>query len=69
MGWGPRMSPTANGDNVILTYKRSIYTLKINGSKYEWEKLPNKLSIDRQTHVQALVPASTIQCRYGMFSF
>ena len=69
MKWGPRMTPTSNGDNVILTYETSIYTLSISGSNYEWMKLPHDLSISRQFHVQALVPASTIQCKYGMLSF
>ena len=60
---GPKMTPTTQGNNVILTYETSIYTLKIKESKYEWLKIPNQLSISRQLHVQLLVPASTIQCQ------
>ena len=63
MKYGPRMTPTSNGDNVILTHQRSIYTLKMKGLTYKWEKLPNQLSIERIYHVQLLVPASTIQCK------
>ena len=59
---GPRMTPTSNGGNVILTYKTSIYTLEVKNSKYKWIKVPQKLSISREFHVQALVPASTINC-------
>ena len=66
---GPRMTATSKGDNVILTYERSIYTLSISGSNYQWTKLPHDLSISREWHVQALVPASTLQCKYGMLSF
>ena len=37
-------------------------TMKIEGAKYKWTKLPHELSISREFHVQALVPASTINC-------
>ena len=60
------MTQTAKGDNVILTYETSIYTLSIKDSKYEWTKLPNQLSI-RIYHVQVLIPASTIQCQGMLF--
>merc|ERR1712179_555269 len=33
---GLKMTPTSKGDNVILTYETSIYTLSIFGSNYEW---------------------------------
>jgi len=59
---GPQMTPTSKGDNVILTFGKSIYTLSLSGSKYQWIKLPHELSIDRYRHVQLLVPASTIEC-------
>jgi len=58
----PRMTSTSKGDNVILTYDTSVYTLSISGSKYSWTKMPHELSIARAKHVQVLVPASTIQC-------
>ena len=60
--WGYRMTPAPKGDNTILTYKKDVLTLSIAGSNYEWIKLPHELTIDRRLHVQALVPASTIQC-------
>ena len=56
------MAPTPKGDNVLLTYKTSVYTLENIGSKYEWTKLPHDLSIYSSYHVQALVPAATINC-------
>ena len=59
---GLKMTPTAKGNNVILTHFKSIYTLEISKSKYQWIKLQHDLSISRQFHVQLLVPASTIQC-------
>ena len=59
----PKMTPTIQGDNVILTYQTSFYTLKIEESKYEWLKIPNQLTIFRYYHVQLLVPASTIPCQ------
>ena len=58
----PRMTPTSKGDNVIVTHKKSIYTLSTSGSKYSWTKMPQELSISRRAHVQVLVPASAIQC-------
>ena len=58
----PRMTPTSKGDNVILTYETSIYTLSISGSKYSWIKTPQDLSISRANHVQFLVSAATIRC-------
>ena len=54
---GPRMSPTSSGDNVLLTYERTIYTLSIKGSSYQWKKKEKELSIYRKEHVQFLVPA------------
>ena len=59
---GLRMSTTSKGDNVILTHKKSIYTLSISGSKYSWIKKDQELSISRLFHVQFLVPASMIEC-------
>ena len=56
------MTPTPNGDNVILTYQTSIYTLKQIGSQYKWIKPSSKLSISREDHVQLLVAGSTIKC-------
>ena len=58
MEWGPQMTPTSSGDNVLLTYERAIYTLSFKEASYEWKKKGNKLSISREMHVQFLVPAS-----------
>ena len=58
----PGMTPTSKGDNVIVTYEHSIYTLSNSGSKYSWTKMPHRLSHERKFHVQVLVPASSIQC-------
>jgi len=62
MEFGPRMSPTADGDNVLLTYKHGIYTLSRSGSSYQWIKKPQELSIQRERHLQFTVPSSLISC-------
>ena len=59
---GPRMSPTASGDNVILTLYNSIYTLEVSGSTYQWIKKSQQLSISRRNHVQLTVPSTLIDC-------
>merc|ERR1739838_926696 len=41
---GARMTPTAKGDNVLLTFKSSMYTLR-SGSSFEWIKKEEGLSI------------------------
>ena len=58
--YGPRMSPTPAGDNVLLTYENKIYTLSISGSSYVWLEKPQQLSISRQYHLQLTLPASLI---------
>ena len=59
---GARMSPTASGDNVILTFKKSIYTLEASGSAYQWLKKTQKLSISLKDHIQLTVPSALINC-------
>ena len=63
------MTPTPKGDSVILTRFTEIYTLSIKESNYEWIQSQYDMSIKRNNYVEALVPASTIQCNYGMLSF
>ena len=66
MRYGPRLSPTPAGDNVLLTYENKIYTLSISGSSYEWLEKPQQLSIYRQRHIQFTLPASLISaCTLG----
>ena len=60
MNYGPRMSPTPAGDNVLLTYENKIYTLSISGASYLWLEKPQQLSISRKNHVQLTLPASLI---------
>ena len=59
---GPRMSPTASGDNVILTFDKSIYTLEVSGSTYQWIKKSQQLSNWWSFHVQLTVPSTLINC-------
>ena len=71
LGLGPRMSPSPNGDNVLLTmyyvkmYPEThtpIYTLTHSGSTYEWIITPQSLKIQRRNHVQFTVPAYMLPC-------
>ena len=55
---GARMSPTASGDNVILTFRNSIYTLEATNSTYQWMKKKEQLSISRLNHIQLTVPST-----------
>ena len=41
---GPEMTPTTKGDNVLLTYENSIYTLSRLDGTYQWIELDQKLS-------------------------
>ena len=61
--YGPRMSPTASGDNVILTFENSIYTLEATNSTYQWMKKKEQLSISRRHHVQLTVPSTLTNCK------
>ena len=56
------MSPTPDGENVLLTYNVMIYTLTITGSSFQWKTLSWCISLQRSSHVQFLVPASLISC-------
>ena len=58
---GGKMTPTSDGKNVILTFKNSVFTLKLKGPEYKWIQKKD-LSIPRQHHVQFLVEGSMIQC-------
>jgi len=40
--FGARMTPTAKGDNVLLTFKSLMYTLSRSGSSFEWIKKRRK---------------------------
>ena len=51
------MAPTPSGENVLLTFENSIYTLSIKESSYQWEMKPKKLSLKRWSHIQHVVPA------------
>ena len=51
------MAPMPSGDNVLLTYENSIYTLSIKESTYQWEMKPKKLLVKRKNHIQHVVPA------------
>jgi len=57
-----KMSPAPNGDNVLLTYGKRIYTLKPSGTSYQGEKKKQELSLSHNGHVQLLVPAFWISC-------
>ena len=57
-----RMSPIADGKNVILTFENSIFTLVVSDSTYQWIKKTEQLSITRTDHVQLTVPSTFINC-------
>jgi len=64
------MSVTPAGDNVLLTYDNRIFTLVTRGSSvdifgihhsnYQWQELPEQLSISHFYHTQFIVPVSLI---------
>ena len=59
------MTPTPSGDNVLLTMVHAIYTLSIKEfnfeeSSYQWETKPIQLKLQRDSHVQHVVPASLV---------
>jgi len=60
--YAAKMTPTAKGDNVLLTFKKSMYTLSRSGSSFQWIKKEEDLSIDREGHLQFLVPSYLIPC-------
>ena len=59
---GPRITTTANGDELIMTYEKSIYRFKcVSSNSCFFEKNDDKLKIEREDHVLLTVPASLVE--------
>ena len=62
MNEGPRMTTTATGDGLIMTYRKGIYRFKCTSSdSCFFEKDDEELKIDRRFHVLLTVPASLVE--------
>jgi hypothetical protein len=55
---GAKMVTTSQGDGLIMTYKRGVYTFKCTSiAKCKWSKEPYDLKIPRAGH--EMLPVST----------
>ena len=58
MTQGPRMATTSQGDGLIMTYGKAVYTFKCESeTNCKWSKEPYSLQISRTEH--AMLPVST----------
>ena len=59
---GSRMATTSQGDEIIMTYNKDIYTLKCKSeTNCIWSKEPYSLQISRYGHVMLPVLASFLE--------
>ena len=66
MEYGPKITTTAKGDGLIMTYRKSIYRFKCVSSDscfFEKDEFKDdeELKIDRLLHVLLTVPASLVE--------
>ena len=56
--YGPKMAVTSQGDGLIMTYRKDVYTFKCESeTSCKWSKEPYDLQIPRVCH--ELYPVST----------
>ena len=61
MRYGSRMTTTATGDGLIMTYKKGIYRFKcVSSDSCFFEKDDDELQIDRYLHILITVPSSLV---------
>jgi len=58
----PQMTPTQNGDGVLLTHRENIFKLDCtNTTSCLWKKEPNSLQIVRINHLMFTVPSKLLE--------
>ena len=59
---GAKMSTTAQGDGLIMTYGKGVYSFKCTSEiKCKWSKESFGLQISRQDHAMLPVPMSFLE--------
>ena len=59
---GARMTTTATGDGLLMTYEKGMYRFKCTSSNScFFEKYDNELEISREWHILLSVPASLVE--------
>ena len=59
---GPRMTTTATGNGLIMTYREGIYRFKCASSdSCFFEKDDHDLIIEKQAHILITVPATLVE--------
>ena len=58
----PRMTTTATGDGLLMTYEKGMYRFKCTSSdSCFFEKYDNELEISREWHILLSVPATLVE--------
>ena len=62
MRYGSRMTTTATGDGLLMTYEKGMYRFKCTSSdSCFFEKYDNELEISREWHILLSVPATLVE--------
>ena len=62
MRYGSRMTTTATGDGLIMTYNKGIFRFKcVSSDSCFFEKDDNELQVKRNNHVLLTVPSSLVE--------
>ena len=61
MDWRPAMTKTGDGQGLLLTYNKGVYSFFCeNATNCYWKSKPYSLEIERPFHVMFRVPASLV---------
>ena len=60
--WGVRMATTSQGDGLIMTFEKDVYTFKSESeNSFKWSKEPFNLLVARMDHAMLPVPTSFLE--------
>ena len=62
MDYGPRMAPTGDGKQLIMTYEKGVYSFHCDTpNQCYWNTEIHELGISRYGHVMMTVPTSLVE--------
>ena len=60
--WGPRMTPTADGKGLLMTFEKGVYGFQCtSANNCYWTKKDYELQISRTDHLFLTVPSSLVE--------
>ena len=62
MDYGPRMAPTGDGKQLIMTYEKGVYSFHCDTpNQCYWNTENHELGISRERHIMMTVPTSLVE--------